>query len=119
MVLETEGQCEWTVDFPPAVPDTLDPFGFYIMDELADYPPPIRFHPRQISNSPITDSTRVVCYTQNTYDDDRQETTEYFRLTLIIETRSKEESITLDPVFGHTIFAILDNDHDSKLRVIL
>ena len=93
---------------PYTVPDTIDPFGFYNMDEHADYPPPIKGRRYQIRESAITSMTQTVCYDQTIYTDDRNETDEYFSLTLTIQENSDPRTV-VDAVLGSTIFKIMNN----------
>ena len=68
-------------------PDTLDLFGHYQMDEFADYPAPVMgFNP--ITRMDIRGITKVICYNQTIYDDDRFEGDEFFSLTLTVQGES-------------------------------
>lgn len=89
------------------------------MDKLADYPPPIQGLHGQINRSPITNSTRVICYTQATYDDDLLEGDEFFGLGLIVQTGMNDINITVDPAFSHTKFTIIDNEGKWQMIVAL
>ena len=78
------------------------------MDELADYEPPIVGAPNQIRGSPITQSNRVVCYTQDTYEDIRQEGEEFFALQLFAQSDTDRRT-TISETFGTTLIEIRDN----------
>ena len=79
-----------------------------MMDELADYQPPIVGRLNQIRGSPITQSNRVVCYTQDTYEDNRQEGEEFFALELV-EQSGTDPRTMISETFGITLIKIRDN----------
>ena len=79
-----------------------------MMDELADYEPPIVGLPNQIIDSPITQSNRVICYTQDTYEDDRQKGDEFFALELVEQSGTNPKTI-ISKTFGITLIKIQDN----------
>ena len=89
-------------------PDSLNAIGFYIMNPLADYPPQIeRFN--VIMRMAITNTTRVLCYNQTIYDDDRMEEDEFFSLTLTIQTGSAMTTV-VDPQLSSAVIKIVDDD---------
>ena len=92
------------------VPDTIHPlFGFYNRDPLADYPPPLEGRTEQIKDIPITQTTRVVCYNQILYDDEKVEGDEYFRIKLIIQSGSTAGTI-IQSSHSSAVVRIVDND---------
>ena len=68
-------------------PDILSPTGYYLMDSLADYPPPVEGF-NSIMNMALNGTTRAICYNQTIYDDNRVEDDELFSLTLIVQDGS-------------------------------
>ena len=101
--------------FPHTVPDTINRLGFYNKIPGSDYPPPLQGRIGQLHQSPITDTTRVVCYTQSIYEDEAVEQDEFFSLILSIQSTSAEMT-AIDPNFRRALFKIVDNDDsDSAL----
>ena len=97
--------------------DNLDPFGDFEMNEDADYKPFIPMAPtilNEFFNIPLTVSNSIICDFQETYDDERQEPTEFFNLAIVIQARSAGLNVTLHPEFRFTRFGILDNDCKRK-----
>ena len=94
--------------FPCTVPDTFNIFGFYNNDPGSDYPPPLEGRSEQIRDFPITETTRVVCYNQEIYDDEEAEVDEFFSVILIIQDRSDDRTVINE--FGRAVFTIKDND---------
>ena len=70
----------------------------------------------QITNhmrvTPITQTSRVVCYKQIVYDDRQVEPMEYISLSMNI--RDSTVLTTVNPIHGQTTIMIIDNN-DSKL----
>ena len=97
-----------------AVPDTINVIGFYNNDPGADYPPPLLGLTGHIHNSSITETTRVVCYTQSIYEDEKVEQDEFFSLILIIQSNSAE-LIGKESDFSRTLFRIIDNDDSGSI----
>ena len=91
--------------------DTLNSVGFYLMDPLADYPPPVQYF-NPIMNMVITGTTRAICYNQTIYDDIRVEEDEFFSLTLIVQDGSAENTETHSQL-SSTFVWILDDDGTS------
>ena len=89
-------------------PDSLDTFGFHMMNPLADYPPPVKGL-NSIRNMAITNTTRVICYNQTIYDDDRMEEDEFFSLTLTVQDRSAMTTV-VDPHLSSAVIRIVDDD---------
>ena len=79
------------------------------MDPGSDYPPPLEDRAGQIKDLPITQTTRVVCYTQAIYEDEAIEQDEFFSLVIIIQSESDARTV-IDPNFSRTVFMIRDND---------
>ena len=89
-------------------PDTLDAIGSYIMNPLADYPPPVKGL-NDISNMVITNTTTVICYNQTIYDDNHTEEDEFFSLTLTAQDRSAMTTL-VDPQLSSAVIRIVDDD---------
>ena len=79
------------------------------MDPGSDYPPPLEDRTGQIKDFPITQTTRVVCYTQAIYEDETAEQDEFFSLVIMIQSESDPRTV-IDPNFSRTVFTIRDND---------
>ena len=90
--------------FSPAA-DTLNVLGFYNMDELADFQPPVQFF-NPIRLMVITETNRVICYNQIIYGDSQDEEDEYFSLTLIVQNRS----FSVDSRHSISVIRIVDDD---------
>ena len=88
--------------------DTLSLGGFYLMDPLADYQPPVQYF-NPIMNMAMTGTTRLICYSQTIYDDNRVEEDELFSLTLIVQDESAMKTI-VHPQLSSTFVRILDDD---------
>ena len=75
---------------------------------LADYQPPIQYF-NPIRNTAITKTTRVICYNQTIYDDNRMEHDELFSLTLTVQEYSTSTT-QVDPLHSRAIVKIVDDD---------
>ena len=102
--------------FSPAA-DTLDYFGSYTMEELADFRPPVQFF-NPIRLKVITETNRVICYNQIIYGDVRLEEDEYFSLILLAQDRTSIISL-LDPQHDSSVIRIIDDDGRSHYSYLL
>ncbi|CAI8052865.1 CUB and sushi domain-containing protein 3 [Geodia barretti] len=96
-----------------ATPDEVDPiFGFYLMVPGADYPPLIRGI-GQIRNMSLTQSRRSACYEQETYQDNEEESDEFFTLRVVIDDSVDSSlvvsNLVIDESRGTTEVRILGN----------
>ena len=90
--------------------DTLTLSGFYRMDERADYQPLIiGFNP--IRNMVITGTSRIICYNQIIYDNDRAEENEIFSLTMTVQDGSAVTT-QVDSQLSSAIIIIWDDDSE-------
>ena len=94
--------------------DTLDVLGFYNMDELADFRPPVQFF-NPIRHMAITETNRVICYNQIIYGDGQDEEDEYFSLTLTVQDRS----FAVDSQYSISVIRIVDDDGRKRLIINL
>ena len=65
----------------------------------------------------ITETTRVICYNQTIYDDNRMEDDELFSLTLTVQEYSTP-STQVDPLHSNAIVKIVDDD-GQELQIFL
>ena len=80
------------------------------MDEGADYPPYIfGFNP--IRDKVITGTTRIICYNQTFYDDNRVEEDEFFGITLIVQNGSAMTT-QVDMQLSSALIRIVDDDSE-------
>lgn len=86
--------------------DTINLLGEYAMTN--DYPPPIPMRADQINHLSITESNRIICYSQNTYDDDITEGNEVFGIRLITQDTTDPMTM-LDETFGTVLVTIVDD----------
>ena len=85
------------------------------MNPLADYRTPVQSY-NPIMNMVINETTRVICYNQTIYDDNRMEDDELFSLTLTVQEYSAS-STQVDPLHSSTIVKIVDDD-GQELQII-
>ena len=87
------------------------------MVEGTDYPQLIiGFNP--IKNMVITGTTRIICYNQIIYDDDRAEENEIFSLTMTVQTGSAMTT-QVDSQLSSAIITILDDDSELLICYII
>ena len=72
----------------------------------ADYPPPL-LGVGQIARRPLTQSQRSVCYEQGTYQDEEDESDEFFSLQIRSYTL---DNLVIDQMCGTAQVRILDDD---------
>ena len=80
------------------------------MNPLADYRPVVEGR-NQIRETPITDTTRVICYNQIIHDDKRIEEDEFFGLSLILRVGTHERT-EVDSELNSVLVKIEDNDRE-------
>ena len=87
------------------------------MNPGADYPPPVEGGTDQILDVPLTQSARRVCYTQETYQDEDEESDEIFTIKIIPDRRSENmlENLVIDEEHGSVQVTIIDDDGDGEL----
>ena len=83
----------------------------------SDYPPPVEGATDQILDMPLTQSARSVCYTQETYQDEDEESDEIFTIRIIPDRRPENmlENLVIDERRGSVQVAILDDDGVGEL----
>ena len=99
-------------------PDEEDPiFGGPLMNPGADYPPPLEGGTDQILDMALTQSTRSVCYTQQTYQDEDNESDETFTIKIIPDRRPENmlENLVIDEGRGSVQVTIIDDDGVGEL----
>ena len=97
------------VYFPAA--DGVGPLGHYTNDTECDYKPPLEGS-GQITDTPIINTRRTVCYNQLLCDDDtRVEGDEAFSLMIVIVSTSVPNVVTDNELKTATI-VIVDNDSE-------
>ena len=76
------------------------------VEEVYDY----RRNPIRLGNTPISQTSRIVCYDQVIYDDSRIEETEYMGLTLDVHLAVIHTKIAVD--YHYSAIAIVDDDSE-------
>ena len=76
------------------------------VEEVYDY----RRNPIRLGNTPISQTSRIVCYDQVIYDDSRIEETEYMGLTLDVHLAMIHTKIAVD--YHYSAIAIVDDDSE-------
>ena len=87
------------------------------MNAGADYPPPLQAGTDQILDIPLTQSARKVCYTQQTYEDEDDESDEIFTIKIIPDSRDENmlDNLVIDEGRGNVQVTIIDDDGDGEL----
>ena len=83
----------------------------------ADYPPPVEGGVDQILDMALTQSARSVCYTQQTYQDEDEESDETFTIRIIPDRRQENmlDNLVIDERRGSVQVTIIDDDGVGEL----
>ena len=87
------------------------------MNPGADYIPPFKGGLDQILDMPLIQSARNVCYTQQTYQDEDDESDEIFTIRIIPDRRPENmlDNLVIDERRGSVQVTIVDDDGDGEL----
>ena len=66
----------------------------------------------RIMNTAITETSRLICYDQITYDDIRLEVAEYAGLALAVRVEETSVQTKVEPMYDNVAIRILDNDSE-------
>ena len=96
-----------------SAPDSPNFLGEYSMVSMTDYEQQT-LAVNYMKNTPITETTRLICYNQTIYDDRRVEPVEYIGLTMAIRTSTVMTIV--DPAYGQTSIKITNSDSTFSLH---